>query len=101
MNGMKDDSTRPVAVEPREGFSIWIQFHDGEQGVIDLTHLSGIGMFKSWEDRKFFESVEINSFGEVAWGDEIDLCPDSLYLELTGKPIEEVMTGLVKAKISA
>ena len=30
----------------------------------------------------------------VAWNDEIELCADSLYLELTGKAAEEVFQGL-------
>ncbi len=98
---MKNDPTRPVLVEPRAGFRIWIEFHDGVKGEIDLSELAGYGIFKAWEERRFFESVKINSYYEVAWGDEIDLCPDALYMQLTGKSVEEVMPGLVAAKTNA
>ena len=98
---MRNDPTRPVAVEPREGFRIWIEFQDGEKGEVDLSDLAGRGIFKAWKERSFFESVKINSYYEVAWGDEIDLCPDALYMQLTGKPVEEVMPGLAVAKTNA
>ena len=98
---MGDDPTQPVAVEPREGLRIWVRFRDGNEGAIDLSHLAGKGVFKAWDDRAFFESVRINSYGEVAWGDEIDLCPDALYIQLTGKTPEEVLPGLSATKTIA
>ncbi len=98
---MKYDPTRPIAVEPREGFSIWIQFQDGEQGEIDLSDMAGRGIFKIWENRSFFESVSINSYHEIAWEDKIDLCPDALYMRLTGKSVEELMPGMVPVNIHA
>ena len=78
----------PVAVEPREGFRIWIRYEDGVEGEIDLSHLVGEGVFKAWEDRDFFENVHIADRA-VMWGDEIDLCPDALYMRLTGVNLEE------------
>ena len=90
---MSIDPTHPVAVEPREGFCIWVKFRDGAEGEIDLSHMVPQGVFAAWEDRRFFESVTINSYGEIAWGDEIDLCLDALYMQLTGKTVEEVMPG--------
>ena len=49
----------------------------------------------------FFESVRINSYDEVAWGNEIDMCPDSLYLQLTGKPVEDIWPRFAAAKIKS
>ena len=98
---MSIDPTQPVAVEAREGLRIWIRFQDGEEGEIDLSHLAGMGVFKAWQDRGLFESVRINSYNEVAWGDEIDLCPDTLYMQLTGKSPDEVLPGLSALKTSA
>ena len=37
------------------------------------------------EDRPFFEEVHIGGGNGISWGNEIDLCPDALYLQLTGK----------------
>ena len=84
---------RPVEVEPREGWRIWLRYADGACGEVDLSHLAGRGVFAAWNDRARFESVRIDDAGTVDWGDGIDLCPDALYLRLTGKPLEEVMPG--------
>lgn len=85
---------RPVAVEPRAGFCIWLRYADGVEGVVDLSDVAGKGVFAAWLDRDFFEDVRIGEWGEVAWGNEIDLCPDALYLEITGKSPEDIWPGL-------
>ena len=38
--------------------------------------------------------MHLTPHGSVAWSEELELCADALYLELTGKPAEEVMPGL-------
>jgi hypothetical protein len=42
--------------------------------------------------------VRIAEGGAIAWGEQIDLCPDAMYLRLTGKEPEDVFPGLVAAK---
>ena len=81
---MNYDPTQPVAVEPRDGFRIWIKFRDGEQGEIDLSDVAGRGVFTAWDDRSYFERVHISEYRSIAWDDELELCPDALYMELTG-----------------
>ena len=82
--------TVPTHVEARDGYCIWIKFKDGVEGVVDLSHLVGRGVFKAWKDRAFFEAVRITSYEAVTWGEDLDLCPDTFYLELTGNTVEEV-----------
>ncbi len=84
----------PIVVEPREGWCIWLRFEDGTEGEIDLSDVALQGVFAAWSDRAFFESVHLTPHGSVAWSEELDLCADALYLELTGKSAEEVMPGL-------
>lgn len=84
---------RPTAVEPREGYRIWLRYSDGVTGEVDLSDLAGYGVFAAWQDRKFFETVHLIEGGAVAWGEDIDLCPDALYMEITGKPVAEVVPG--------
>ena len=60
-------------------------------GEIDLSHLVGRGVFSAWNERACFETVRIAPTGAIGWGDEIELCPDALYMQLTGKTVEEVM----------
>ena len=82
---------RPTKVEPRDGYRIWLRFQDGTVGEIDLSHLAGRGVFELWNERTCFETVCISSSGGVAWGRDVELCPDSLYMQLTGKCVEDVM----------
>lgn len=37
-----------------------------------------------------FESVKITVSGALEWLGDLDLCPDSIYMRLTGKTPEEV-----------
>lgn len=38
--------------------------------------------------------MHINDAGAVEWPNEVDLCPDSLYLRLTGKYPEDLFPAL-------
>lgn len=87
---------RPVAVEPRDGFRIWLKYDDGEEGEVDLSHIPIIGFFEAWNDREVFESVYITEYRSVAWTEDIDLCPDDLYMRMTGKTLEELMPSFAK-----
>lgn len=82
---------RPVEVEARTGFNIWIRYSDGAEGEVDLSHLASRGVFEAWNDRSCFEAVCLTEYDAIAWGDEIELCPDALYMRLTGKPLADVM----------
>lgn len=85
---------RPTEVHPRADYRIWLRYADGVAGEIDLSHLAGKGVFKRWDEPGNFESVRITSHRAIAWDDEIELCADALYLQLTGKSVEEVMPGV-------
>ncbi len=85
---------RPTEVHPRAGYRIWLRYADGVAGKIDLSHLAGKGVFKIWDEPGYFERVHITPHRAIAWDDDIDLCADALYLELTGKPVEEMMPGV-------
>ena len=71
-------------VEPREGCRIWLRYSDGSAGEVDLSDLLGKGVFRAWNDPGFFDRVHVTPHGAVAWSEEIELCPDALYIELTG-----------------
>ena len=84
---------QPVFVEPRPGYRIWVQYSDGVSGEVDLSGLVGRGVFQVWRKPGYFEKVHIAPHRAIAWDDETELCADALYLELTGKSVEEVMPG--------
>ena len=85
---------RALEVKARAGRSIWLKFSDGSAGEVDLSDLAGQGVFRAWDRVGAFERVHVAPHGAVAWNDEIELCADSLYLELTGKSADEVFPGL-------
>ncbi len=51
---------RPVKVEAREGYRIWLEYSDGVSGDVDLSHLAGYDAFKIWKDRECFQSVYLD-----------------------------------------
>ena len=81
-------------VKVLQGYRLESVFDDGARGVVDLSDLVGKGVFAIWRDRRIFEQVQIGSFGELVWGDQIDLCPDALYLKATGQKPEDVFPAL-------
>ena len=87
----------PIEVEAREPYRIWLRFSDGVSGEIDLSDVAGMGVFQAWDEPGFFEKVHLDEYGAVAWNEQIDLCSESLYLELTGKSWE-VLPGWIEVE---
>lgn len=90
-----------IQVEPLPGYRLRVQYADGVAGVVDLSHLAGKGVFRLWNDPKAFGRVSLGTGGEVCWSDEVDLCADALYLQVTGKQPDDVFSGLKKASLHA
>ena len=77
-------------------YRLELEFDDGISGTVDLSDSVGKGVFNLWRDLLVFEQVRIGSSGELVWGDQIDLCPDALYLKVTGKKPEDIFPALRK-----
>jgi hypothetical protein len=90
-----------VEVLPRAPYRLWLRYDDGSEGEVDLSHLSDGAAFAAWQDESFFRRAELGPHGEVAWGEAIELCPDALYLRLTGRDAAELMPGLLRADVRA
>jgi Protein of unknown function (DUF2442) len=82
-------------------YRLELAFDDGVYGMINLVELVGKGVFALWRDRQAFEQVRIGSSGELVWGDQVDLCPDALYLKVTGKKPEDVFPALRREPVHA
>ena len=85
---------RPTAVEPRDGYRIWLRYSDGAAGEVDLSHLVGQGVFAAWQDPACFAGVRLAEHGAIVWDDDLELCPDALYLQLTGQPLSAIMPAV-------
>lgn len=79
-----------VEVAPRAGYRIWLRYSDGVSGEVDLSDLAGRGVFEAWRDRAFFERVHVSPYGSIAWSEDVELCEDALYMELTGNSAEDL-----------
>ncbi len=76
------------------GYRLELEFDDGVSGTVDLSEAVGKGVFVLWRDPLAFDRVRIGSSGELVWDDRIDLCPDALYLKMTGKKPEDIFPAL-------
>ncbi len=83
-----------VELEIGEPFQIWVRFDDGAAGIVDLSDSASVsGIFAQWHDEGFWRSAHIVAdSGAVAWGygSEVDVCPLSVYLDVTGQAFEDL-----------
>ena len=92
---------RPVQIKTLPGYKIWLKYSDGIEGEIDLSHLAGKGVFSLWNDYNAFHNVRIGTHGEIIWNDQVDVCPDALYMKLKGTTPEDLFPNLRKEKVNA
>jgi hypothetical protein len=85
---------RITKVSVLKDYRLELTFDDGTSGTADVSSLVGKGVFSLWKDYEEFQKVQIGSTGELIWGDQIDLCPDALYMHITGKRPEDVFPAL-------
>lgn len=89
-----------LEVEARPQYRLFVMYADGANGEVDLSQVVGKGVFAAWNDQAAFESVRLERHGRVCWGDEIELCADALYLQLTGRTAEEIFPVSLSARLS-
>jgi hypothetical protein len=81
---------KPIEVEAVGKYSIYIKFADNTEGQIDLSHLINKPIFQNWTNPDFFKKVYIDTETySIAWDENIELCPDNLYLKIKGLSFEE------------
>jgi hypothetical protein len=85
---------RPISVSALPNYRIRVAFSDGAGGTVDLSHLAGQGVFKAWKDERFFAGVHLGPGRQIRWSEEIELCPDAVYLWLTGRIPEQLFPQL-------
>jgi hypothetical protein len=79
-----------IEVKALGPYKLHLQYSNGDQGEVDLSDMSGKGVFKKWETAGYFQKVFIpKDHLAVAWDEELELCPNALYLEMVGKNYEE------------
>ena len=85
---------RVTTIKVLPNYTVWVKYDDGVEGTVDLSHLVGKGVFSAWKDARVFAQVRIGDSGELRWNGTVDLCPDALYLRLTGQSPEQLFPAL-------
>jgi hypothetical protein len=74
-----------ISVKAIQKYKIEVHFDDSTQGVYDLSHLAGKGVFNLWEKDDNFSKVFINNeSGAISWPGEIDLDTLNIYCKIQG-----------------
>jgi len=73
-------SPRVKSVVPKEDYTLLLSFSNGERRLFDAKPLLSYPVFKALRDPGFFRLVQ-TAYGSIAWPNDIDYCPDTLYAE--------------------
>ena len=71
---------RVTAVFPRNDYRLEITFNNGEKRIFNANKLLEMNVFAPLKNPEFFKSVTVQC-GTIAWPQDIDYCPDTLYAE--------------------
>ena len=76
-----------VGATYQNAYRIELEFDDGARGVVDFSkYLERGGVFERFNDIKFFRSFVLSEeLGVITWGEEVDIAPETLYAEATGR----------------
>ncbi len=79
-----------ISAEHRGDYRIEVVFDNGKRGIVDFSAYAEErrGVFARFRDMAFFRDFHINEeLGVLAWGDDIDIAPETLYAQATGEPL--------------
>jgi hypothetical protein len=71
---------RPLSVRPNSNYTLQLTFDNGEQRIFDATAYLKYPAFQALESTSLFMQARV-AHNTVVWNDEIDMAPESLYLE--------------------
>ena len=69
-----------IRVVPQPSYRLLLEFENHEKRLFDMSPYLVIGVFRNLNDASLFKAARIEG-GTVAWPGEIDIAPETLYLE--------------------
>jgi hypothetical protein len=69
-------------VKPLSGYRLYVEIHDGRQGIFDTTPYLDHGVFRELKDAGYFNRVVV-VLGAVTWPHQQDIAPETLLAEMT------------------
>jgi Protein of unknown function (DUF2442) len=74
-------------VKAIDNYILEIEFANNETKLFDVSPYLNYPIYESLKDVVFFSTARV-SLGTVVWNDDIDFCPDTLFLESKVAEIE-------------
>lgn len=71
---------RVTQVAPQSDFSLLLDFTNGEIRFFDIRPYLEMGVFQQLKNPDLFKQAKV-AFGTVCWPGELNISPDTLYLE--------------------
>lgn len=69
-----------INVKTQDNFLLLLEFENGEKKEFDCKSLFGYKVYEPLKEQHFFHQAKVE-YGTVVWSDEIDIAPETLYLE--------------------
>lgn len=66
-------------VKPLENYTLLLTFNNGEKRIFDVKPYLEHKIYKRLKNKELFNKVHIIYDYTIAWNNEIDMCPDSIY----------------------
>jgi hypothetical protein len=79
-----------TAIKVLENYRVRLRFDDGVEGELDFSQIPRTGVYARWQNYEHFRLARIGEYGELVWDEQLDFCPDSLWLQVTGRAAEEL-----------
>lgn len=81
LSTLKSPPARIVKVEVCAPLTVRVEFDDGVGGNVrfEESHLEGV--FAPLKKPAFFDRA-FNDHGALAWSEELDMCPDAIYMQI-------------------
>ena len=71
---------RVIEVKALQGYALWVRFHDGKSGIVDLGAELWGPVFEPLRDKALFDRASVHpELNTVTWPNGADLSPEYLY----------------------